>query len=200
MLARAHGVRGRPRSSAVEVFRARGSAHGIESSVSSSIQIRFARIGAQESESITLAPTDFFERRDPALDVHGFDLRDAVPRFDHAREYLDVDAAELRWTVLTVTGAADGYTIRTQFMQGGAGWMSHRIDADGAEELIHVARLDGGREHVIKTTKPTGGAWMVIGNAFPAGGVDADLVELGRYYGPLGIQPALDRRSFAWVE
>jgi len=50
--------------------------------------------------------------------------------------FLDVPRSRLKWTLERRSGTTDDTTIRTQYMDAGRSWMTHRSDPDGYEELI----------------------------------------------------------------
>ena len=148
-----------------------------------SVLIELLERGARESRLVAPAWHEYFDEHD-------------VPHRPHAHEVLGLDPSTLVYTALEVVDGDESYVLRTQFFTPG-GWMTHRQDADGSEELIHYV-IAGAQEIIIKTTRPAGASWMVIG-ASGHGPEHTDLLQLGALYRREGIRPAHVDGSFATV-
>lgn len=75
-------------------------------------------------------------------------------------------ASRLKWTLLRRSGTVyDDATFRTQYMDGGRSWMTHRNDPDGYEEMIHFTQIDENRCHILRTGRAAGGGWAVYLNS-----------------------------------
>lgn len=159
--------------------------------MSLAITMEYLEVGAETSNLVSVPPDRFFDS-------------DGAPNFNHAHEYLDIAPARLCWTLLEVTGNDVPYRIRTQYFPHGAGWMTHRTDADGSEEIIHVVRVpegteSGGTQLVLKTTKPMSGEWMVVGATRVRDDEHSDLLQLRDHYSADTLLPASVPGSFATV-
>lgn len=150
------------------------------------VTIEYLEVGAEKSRLVSVPPDRFFDA-------------DGVPEFHHEHECLDIDPARLCWTLLEVTGGDEPYRVRTQYFARGAGWMTHRTDADGSEEIIHVLRAPDGAEIILRTTRPASQEWMVISGGKIQAGEDSDLLHLRDHYHYDGIMPAHVPGSFATV-
>jgi hypothetical protein len=110
----------------------------------------------------SLTPEEYF---DP-LELGESYESDGVPKFNHTWRYLDVPPSQLKWTLERRSGTADDdTTFRTQYMDGGRCWMTHRSDPDGYEEMIHFTQIDDSRCHILRTCRTSGGGWAVILNS-----------------------------------
>jgi len=149
------------------------------------ISIEYLEVGASESVLVTIASEFYFDEHQEQS-------------FDHAHQFLGLEPTRLCWTLLNVPGET-GYRIRTQYLPDDGGWMTHRIDADGSEEIIHFVCLRAGGELVMKTTKPHGGQWMMIGCDYPARSAESDMLKLRSFYKGDSLMPADVPGSFATV-
>lgn len=104
---------------------------------------------------LELKPEEYYDHLGPGETYE----RHAIPRFDHAYEYTEHSADDLKWTVLE-GGPIRGSIIRTQFLDGKRSMMTHRADSDGYEEIIHSTAIDGGHL-IVRTRKHPGQAWSV---------------------------------------
>lgn len=125
------------------------------------INIYYCLIQKRKIELLRLSAEEYY---DPIESNESYE-ENAIPRFPHAFQYLNVSVEELKWTVLIVRGSSDDNITRTQFTQKGKGWMTHSISKDGFEEIIHLVILPDDSNLVIKTTKPPEGDWMVISSS-----------------------------------
>jgi hypothetical protein len=107
--------------------------------------------------SMLLPPETYFDPlgSGETYEAHG------VPKYNHTWQYLSVPRSRLKWTLEKRLGTADDTTIRTQYMDGGRSWMTHRSDPDGYEEMIHSTQLGDDRCHILRTFKTAGGGWAV---------------------------------------
>lgn len=121
------------------------------------IQIIYQTWDEAVSVSILLAPEDYFDPlgSGESYEAHG------VPRHNHTWNYLSVSRSRLKWTLERRSGTTDDVTIRTQYMDGGRSWMTHRSDPDGYEEIIHSTQIGDGRCHILRTCRTAGGGWAV---------------------------------------
>lgn len=121
------------------------------------IRIRFQLRAESAPRTVALKPENYFEPLGPGETYE----RDAIPRFDHAFQFTGHAAEELKWTVLE-DGPTRGSLVRTQFLDGQRCMMTHRIDADGYEEMIHSTEFENGGFLVVRTVKMPGKAWSVV--------------------------------------
>lgn len=150
------------------------------------IHIEYLEVGSQESRLVEIPWDRFFDA-------------DGLAPVEREYELLKLDPARLVYTVLDVENGGESYRIRTQFFAAG-GWMTHRADADGSEELIHVVRVED-QEIIVKTNKPAGHTWMAIGATWyeHSNGPSADLLGLNKQYREPGLLPARAPGSFASI-
>lgn len=125
------------------------------------IEIEYLQKDSDASKKISLLPEDYF---DPLEDGEFFE-RDGIPRFNHDAEYISISNSRLVWSKLTIQGTDDDRTIVTNYYCDGETWMTHRIDPNGYEEIIHNTKIDRGTWHIIRTHKKKDGAWKVILNS-----------------------------------
>lgn len=160
------------------------------------IRICYQLRSEDEPRWIELTAEEYF---DP-LQTGESHAADGIPRFHHAYEYTPHSADELKWTVLE-NGPIDGSVIRTQFLDGRRSLMTHRIDADGHEELIHSAVVGEGGLLVVRTCRRPGESWAVtssnysvndsIGVSLHRGWSFADMQAFGK----IGAGPARSGRG-----
>src|SRR5262249_1795558 len=105
---------------------------------------------------VELTPEEYYDPLGPGETYE----RDAIPRFDHAYEYTEHSADDLKWTVLD-GGPIKGTVIRTQLLDGRRSMMTHRADADGYEEIIHSTGIGEGGFLIVRTAKRPGQSWSV---------------------------------------
>jgi len=109
-----------------------------------------------------LPPEEYFDPLEPG---ESYEV-DGIPRYNHTWQYLDVPPSRLKWTLLRRSGTVDDdATFRTQYMDAGRSWMTHRRDPDGYEEMIHFTQIDEGRCHILRTGRAAGGGWVVYLNS-----------------------------------
>jgi hypothetical protein len=110
---------------------------------------------------LVLSPSDYFDPLEPGenYQTHG------VPRHNHTWQYLNVPLNRLKWSMERRRGTGDDTTFRTQYMDGGRTWMTHRLNPDGYEEIIHYTQLSDNLCHTIRTWRTPGGAWVVSLNS-----------------------------------
>ncbi|HVK07602.1 MAG TPA: hypothetical protein VM597_02380 [Gemmataceae bacterium] len=120
-----------------------------------------------------LSPEEYFDPPGPgeSYEAHG------VPKHNHTWQYLDVPRKRLKWTLERRSGTTDNTAIRTQYMDGGRSWMTHRSDPDGYEEMIHSTRVGDGRCHILRTCRTAGGGWAVHLNSVIEDGDDGSQRE-----------------------
>lgn len=132
------------------------------------IEIEYLEKGKLKPISINLRADEFF---DPIQKSESFE-NDAIPKYNHAREYLNVSLNRLLWTILSIEGTNEDRKIITHYYNNGESWMSHRIDIDGYEEMIHSTNLDEKTCHIVRTNKDYDGNWKVNYN-----GIIYDLID-----------------------
>lgn len=125
------------------------------------IELQYLERASKTPKLLLLLPEQYFDDVEPAAVVGS----DAIPRFDHAADYLfeqlRLVPEQLKWTELRLHGTAGDGTVRTEFYQHGKSWMSHRSDPEGYEEIIHNTQITEKACHVIRTHKPPSGTCTV---------------------------------------
>lgn len=122
------------------------------------IEIVFQTWDAESPVTLRLSPEEYF---DPTEIDESYE-EDAIAKYNHTWEYLNVSREQLKWTIERRVGTSDDRTIFTQYMDDGRSWMTHRVDPDGLEEMIHVTQLDIRTCHIIRTMKHfNSGRWAV---------------------------------------
>ena len=121
------------------------------------IQIVYQTWGETAPVSKLLPPEEYFDPLEPGENYEA----DGVPRYNHTWQNLDVPLSCLKWTLERRSGTTDDTSIRTQYMDDGRSWMTHRSDPDGYEEIIHSTQIDDCRCHILRTCRTAGGGWVV---------------------------------------
>lgn len=122
------------------------------------IEIIFQTWDGDSPAKLRLPPEAYFDPIDPDETYE----EDAIAKYNHTWEYLDVPREQLKWSTERRIGTSDDRIIFTQYMDGGRSWMTHRVDPDGYEEMIHVTQLDSRTCHIIRTVKlVVSGRWSV---------------------------------------
>jgi hypothetical protein len=122
------------------------------------IEIAFQTWDGDSPVRLRLSPEEYFDPVDPD---ETYEV-DAVAKFNHTWEYLNVPREQLKWTTERRVGTSHDRTISIQYMDGGRSWMTHRVDPNGYEEMIHVTQLDSRTCHITRTVKRVGsGRWAV---------------------------------------
>jgi hypothetical protein len=111
--------------------------------------------------SLELTPEEYYH----PLEQDQTYERGAIPRFHHAFQYTKHSADDLKWTVLE-GGPILGSVIRTQLLDGRRFMMTHRMDADGYEEIIHSTAVGEGGLLIVRTQKHAGQAWSVVSSSY----------------------------------
>jgi hypothetical protein len=136
---------------------------------------------------LSLTPEAYFDPLGPGETYEA----DGVPRYNHTWQYLDVPPSRLKWSLEGRAGTGDDAKIRTQYLDGGRSWMTHRSDPDGSEELIHFNQLSEDRCHIVRTLKTEQGGWAVHYNAVIEKAADGSEREL-RYDQPWSFEQAIE--------
>lgn len=121
------------------------------------IEIEYLEKGKPVPVSINLRENEFFDLIQEGESYEN----DAIPKYNHAREYLEVSLSRLLWTKLNIEGTNEDRKIITHYYNNGESWMSYRIDIDGYEEMIHSTKLDEKTCHVVRLHKDCDGNWEV---------------------------------------
>jgi hypothetical protein len=129
-----------------------------------------------ESRVLELLPEAYFEPLDD-LDVSW--RIDDVPKHQDAFEYTGYLAENLCWTVLEIRDGNSLRRVRTQFLDGISSMMTHLVDPDGSEEIIHQTEVCAGCWHTIRTSRQAGKAWTVVMNEVTAVGSNRLLRDRG---------------------
>jgi len=123
---------------------------------------------------LRLSPEAYF---DPIESGETYE-KDAIPRYNHTWQYLDVPLNSLKWSMERRSGTSDDTTFMTQYMDGGRSWINHRFDPSGYEEIIHKTQLDDRTCHIVRTVKfTTEGRWAVHYNGVITDQADGSQVE-----------------------
>jgi hypothetical protein len=121
------------------------------------IRLAYQLWGSDDVVWITLTPEKYFDPLEPGETYEA----DGVPRYNHTWRYLSVPRERLKWSLERREGTRNDTTFRTQYMAGGKTWMTHRIDPDGFEELIHYTQISATCCHIVRTRRRPTGAWTV---------------------------------------
>lgn len=108
-------------------------------------------------KQITLTPEEYF---DPIDEDETYE-NDAIPKYNHAEEYLGISTNLLEWTELEISETEQSHCIRTQYFDEGKSWMSHRKDLDGYEEIIVMSQLNNVDTHISRVHKKANEHWQV---------------------------------------
>jgi hypothetical protein len=126
------------------------------------IEIIFQTWDGGSPVRLRLSPDEYFDPIEPDETYE----EDAIAKCNHTWEYLNVPREQLRWTMERRAGTSDDRTIYTQYLDGGRSWMTHRVDQDGYEEMIHVTQVDDRSCHIVRTVKTcVSGRWAVCLNS-----------------------------------
>jgi len=125
------------------------------------ISIEYLEKESLQSSEVCLGPEEYF---DPIEDDEKYES-DAIPKYDHACDYLDISKNRLIWTKLNVCGTSEDKKIITHYFNDGEVCMIHRKDVDGYEEIIHSTQVDEKTCHIIRTHKDGNKGWKVNYNA-----------------------------------
>jgi hypothetical protein len=98
---------------------------------------------------LRLAPEDYFDPVEPGETYED----NGIPRYNETWHYLDVPRERLKWSSERRSGTWFDTTFLTQYLDGGRSWLTHRVDPDGYEEMIHVTQLDHRTCHILRTVK-----------------------------------------------
>lgn len=137
------------------------------------IQIHYKCKSRSLPQVITLRPTEYFA----ALELGETYERDGVPKFDHARDYLDVSAEELEWTELQIRGTNQDQIRRTEVYSNGLSVMVHGIDTEGFEEIIIETSISELAVHKVHIYRKAESKWMMILNSVVESQPDGSEIE-----------------------
>jgi len=103
-----------------------------------------------------LTPVEFF---DPIGKGESFE-NDAIPRFNHARDYLTERKEMINWTDLLVE---DGTTSRitTTFLHDPDSWVAFRREDVGYQELIHTVQIGKDVCYILRMHHMEGNEWTI---------------------------------------
>ena len=122
------------------------------------IEIEYLIKGNMESSKIKIEPEDYF---DPIEENETFE-NDAIARFNHHIDYLNISPDQLVWSKLSILGTnEDDRIIVTRYYGDGQTWTTHRVDSDGYEEIIHYTQESEDKCHIIRTHKDKDGNWIM---------------------------------------
>ncbi len=121
------------------------------------IVIEYLKKFCEEPLTVFLSPKEYFDPIDKGETYE----KDAIPRYNLAGDYLDLEKSELTWTKLSILGTNEDKVIFTHYLGDGETWMSHRKDTDGFEEIIHSVQEDKQTCHIIRTHKDSYGNWNI---------------------------------------
>ncbi|MCU0239727.1 MAG: hypothetical protein MUC29_09810 [Pyrinomonadaceae bacterium] len=106
---------------------------------------------------VDLTPEEYF---DPIDEDETYE-NDAIPKFNHAEEYLEISTEMLEWTNIEISETNRGQSIKTQYFDEGKSWMIHRKDLDGYEEIILSSQLNSSNVHIARVHKDNNENWQV---------------------------------------
>lgn len=106
---------------------------------------------------VDLTPKEYF---DPIDEDETYE-NDAIPKYNHAEEYLEVPIKSLEWTIIEISETPQGQTIRKQYFDNGNSWLCHRKDFNGYEEIILSSQLNGSNVHIARIHKDDNENWQV---------------------------------------
>jgi hypothetical protein len=125
------------------------------------IRITYQLRSESTPRSVQLSPQEYYDPPGPGQTYK----RGAIARFHHAYQYTEHSADDLKWTVLE-GGPLPGSVIRTQFLDGRRSMMTHRMDGNGYEEIIHSTAVGEGGLLILRTRKQPGQAWSVVSSSY----------------------------------
>ncbi|MBX7171115.1 MAG: hypothetical protein K1X72_09165 [Pyrinomonadaceae bacterium] len=108
-------------------------------------------------KQITLTAEEYF---DPIDEDETYE-NDAIPKYNHAEEYLEIATNLLEWTEIAVSETKQSHCIRTQYFDEGKSWMSHRKDLYGYEEIVLSSQLNSSNVHIARIHKDDNENWQV---------------------------------------
>jgi len=115
------------------------------------ITINYKPIGSDET-MITLSAAEYYDNEDGTN----------IAKYEDPDKYLDLDAEQLDWLIITEPYQDDEIVFRYQYLDGINAFMVHSIWPDGTEEIIHS--IDYNNEHtlVTRTSKSSNNRWRTI--------------------------------------
>jgi hypothetical protein len=126
------------------------------------IEIVYQTWESDQPARLKLSPEAYFDPLEPG-DTY---QENGIPRYNETWQYLDVPRSRLKWACERRSGTWFDTTFLTQYLDSGRSWLTHRVDPDGYEEMIHVTQLDDSTCHIIRTVKPAAAArWAVCLNS-----------------------------------
>jgi hypothetical protein len=120
------------------------------------IEIHY-KVRDELEKHIVLSPEEYF---DPIDEDETYE-NDAIPKYNHAEEYLGISTESLEWTLIKINETTQGQTIRKQYFDKGNSFMFHRKDSDGYEEIIISSQLNISNVHVARVHKDDNENWQV---------------------------------------
>lgn len=125
------------------------------------IKISFQTWDSSDPVIYSLSPEEYF---DPIQPHENFE-EDGISKYPETWEYLlkerNLERRLLKWSMEKRTGTHHDTTFRTQYMDNGRSWMTHRSDPNGYEEITHYTQLTESSCHIFRTFKTEGGSWAV---------------------------------------
>lgn len=126
------------------------------------IEIHYLKQSENEPEILELTPEEYFDPLDEEEDENFED--DGVAKYNHAEEYLQLNASELKWSDIRIHGTKNDYNIRTEYYKG-IHSMWHRKEADGSEEICLITQISDSESHFARIYKTVETDWRVVMNA-----------------------------------
>lgn len=126
------------------------------------IEIHYFKNSENEPGILELTPEEYF---DPLDEEENENFEDhGCAKFNHAEEYLYLNAADLKWTDIRIHGTKNDYNIRTEYYKG-LHSMWYRKEADGSEEICLITQISESETHIARIYKTIETDWRVVMNA-----------------------------------
>jgi hypothetical protein len=122
------------------------------------IKINYQLNEESETKSIFLSAEEYF---DPIVSGETFE-ENGVPKYQETCKYIGCSSNDLKWDIIKIICDKGISIFRSQYLDGSRSMMTHSIDFDNSEEIIHSTELEKNNWHIIKMFKPQNGFWSVI--------------------------------------
>jgi hypothetical protein len=109
---------------------------------------------------LELSPEEYFDPLDEGEELS----ISSIPKYCSVFVYTGLAACDLLWTVLEISDGTAFWRVRTQFLDGLKSQMTHSVDSDGTEEIIHQTEISPQCWHTIRTLREPGNSWALVMN------------------------------------
>lgn len=124
------------------------------------IHIEFLRHDETLPRVLELSPEEYFDPLDEGEELSV----NSVPKHLEEFTYTGFGAEDLRWAVLDISDGTVFKRIRSQFLDGLKSLMTHSLDSEGREEIIHQTEISPYCWHTVRTLREPGNSWAVVMN------------------------------------